>query len=138
MKKLSTNAPCPCGSGVKYKKCCQKFHKGAKAKNALELMKSRYSAYATNNAYYILTTTHPNNPDFTNDTQRWLDDIAYFCHHTRFLGLKIVEFIEGESEAFVTFRATLSGGEMIEKSRFIKEDEAWYYESGEIMRPDHL
>lgn len=122
MKKLSTNAPCPCGSGVKYKKCCQKFHKGAKAKNALELMKSRYSAYATHNAHYIVATTHSNNPDFTNDTQRWLDDIAYFCQHTQFLGLAIVEFIEGENEAFVAFEATLSGGVMIEKSRFLKED----------------
>ena len=48
MKKFSINSPCPCGSGGKYKKCCQKYHKGALAKDALTLMKSRYSAYALN------------------------------------------------------------------------------------------
>jgi preprotein translocase subunit SecA len=24
-KKIGRNAPCPCGSGLKYKKCCGKF-----------------------------------------------------------------------------------------------------------------
>ncbi len=85
-------------------------------------MKSRYSAYTTNNAHYIVATTHTSNPDFTNDTQRWLDDIAYFCRHAQFLALKIVEFIEGDKEAFVAFEVTLNGGKMIEKSRFLKED----------------
>jgi SEC-C motif-containing protein len=40
--KFSINNPCPCGSGVKYKKCCAKYHKGLVAKTALELMKSRF------------------------------------------------------------------------------------------------
>jgi uncharacterized protein YecA (UPF0149 family) len=26
IKKIGRNAPCPCGSGKKYKKCCLKKH----------------------------------------------------------------------------------------------------------------
>ena len=28
MAKYSVNDKCPCGSNIKYKKCCQAFHKG--------------------------------------------------------------------------------------------------------------
>jgi uncharacterized protein YchJ len=54
------------------------------------------------------------------------------------LALKIVEFVEGDKETFVAFEATLSGGKMIEKSRFLKEDGVWYHERGKIVGLDHL
>ncbi len=56
--KFSKNSKCPCGSGKKYKICCFRLHKGLLAKNALELMKSRFSAYAVGDANYIIKTTH--------------------------------------------------------------------------------
>ena len=31
MTKISRNAPCPCGSGIKYKKCCLPKHKAEQA-----------------------------------------------------------------------------------------------------------
>jgi SEC-C motif-containing protein len=40
--KLSVNSPCPCRSGEKYKKCCQIYHKGAIAKDALFSEKSSF------------------------------------------------------------------------------------------------
>ena len=55
--KFSPNNPCPCGSGKKYKKCCQIYHKGKIAKSALELMKSRYSAFAVGDIDYIIKTS---------------------------------------------------------------------------------
>jgi len=54
--KFSLNKKCPCGSGQKYKKCCKLFHNGKVAKNALELMRSRYSAYVVGDAKYIMKT----------------------------------------------------------------------------------
>ena len=132
MKKTSPNIPCPCGSNQKYKKCCLIYHKGAKPKNALLLMRSRYSAYAVGDSRYIIKTTHPNNPDYSTDTKSWRESIDLFCSSTEFLGLEIMEFINGEEEAFVTFRAKLSSGEMIEKSRFLKVENQWLYESGEF------
>jgi SEC-C motif-containing protein len=129
MKKITSNSLCPCGSHVKYKKCCAKYHKGALPKTALELMKSRYVAYAINDASYIIKTTHPNNPDYTDDTKAWKESIELFSKSTEFLGLEILEFIDGEEEAFVTFKAKLSSGDMLEKSRFLKFSNRWFYES---------
>jgi len=133
MKKISPNTPCPCGSHVKYKKCCAIYHKGAFPKTALLLMKSRYSAYAVGDSSYIMKTTHPNNPDHTDDTKAWRESIELFCNATEFLGLEIVVFVNGEEEAFVTFSAKLSSGDMLEKSRFLKLDSRWFYESGEFI-----
>ena len=132
MKKTSPNAPCPCGSKNKYKKCCQPYHKGAKAKTALLLMRSRYSAYAVGNSSYIIKTTHQNNPDFTDNIKAWQESIENFSQATDFLGLEILEFVDGGKEAFVTFRASLSSGDMVEKSRFLKEGDEWLYERGEF------
>jgi SEC-C motif-containing protein len=132
MKKISPNASCPCGSKNKYKKCCLIYHKGSKPKTALLLMKSRYTAFAVGDSTYIVKTTHEDNPDFTFDVKTWKEGIKNFTDATEFLGLEILEFIDGEEEAFVTFKASLSSGDMTEKSLFLKVDGMWLYESGEV------
>lgn len=128
--KISVNSPCSCHSGKKYKKCCQIYHKGAKPANAMLLMRSRYSAYALRFADYITGTTHPSNPDHVNDKAEWNNSILEFCDSARFTGLKITEFLDGDKEAFVTFEAKLGDTKIIEKSRFLKEEGRWLYESG--------
>jgi len=131
-KKITPNSLCPCGSKIKYKKCCGIYHKGAIPKTALLLMRSRYSAYATHNSDYIVKTTHCNNSDYTIDAKAWKESIEFFSKSTAFLALEVLEFIDGEEEAFVTFKAKLSSGDMLEKSRFLKVGGFWFYESGEI------
>lgn len=128
--KISSNFPCPCHSGEKYKKCCLPYHKGSLPSNALRLMRSRYSAFALGLADYIMKTTHTDNPDYTEDTLGWKQSILDFSDNTRFVGLKITEFIDGENEAFVTFEAKLDNGILKEKSRFLKVEGKWFYESG--------
>ncbi|MDY0195923.1 MAG: YchJ family metal-binding protein [Sulfurovaceae bacterium] len=130
--KISVNSPCPCHSGKKYKKCCQAYHKGANPSNAMLLMRSRYSAYALRLSKYIIDTTHPNNSDFTNNIEQWGEGILGFCDNTNFEGLKILEFVDGENEAYVKFDALLSGAHFIEKSRFLKVEGRWLYESAEF------
>ena len=136
MKKTSPNAPCPCGSQNKYKKCCLIYHKGVKPQTALLLMKSRYSAYAVGDSAYIVKTTHPSNSDFTDNIKAWRESIEEFSRSTEFLELKILDFIDGEKEAFVHFNAILSSGDMIEKSRFLKVEGNWLYESADLSRSD--
>ena len=126
MKKLSPNAPCPCGSGQKYKKCCRRYHQGGRAPDALSLMKSRYSAYAAEEVDYIIDTTHPNNPQYNADRKRWRSEILTFCHETRFEGLEILEHHGKEKEAIVRFIACLSGEKMEECSHFLYENR-WLY-----------
>ncbi len=135
--KYSINSSCPCGSKEKYKKCCQVFHKGKYPKTALELMKSRYSAYVFSLPSYIIKTTHQENQDFMVDSESWKKDIFNFCKNTSFVNLKVLEFIDGEDEAFVTFEATLFSDNndisFTEKSRFLKPNTMWLYHSGEFI-----
>jgi SEC-C motif-containing protein len=131
--RISPNAPCPCHSGEKYKKCCLPYHRGIFPATAVKLMRSRYSAFALHLSTYIMDTTHPNNSDYTASKEQWKESILKFSESTRFVGLKILEFIDGENEAFVTFEAIFDKGSLREKSRFLKVDGKWLYESGEFL-----
>ena len=128
MKNLSPNAPCPCGSGQKYKKCCRLYHLGKTAPDALTLMKSRYSAYAAGEADYIIRTTHPEHPEYRRQTKEWKKEILDFCHFTEFHRLEILSRRQNGSEGWVHFIAHLSTGPMEECSRFLREEQ-WLYHS---------
>lgn len=135
--KLSVNQPCPCGSHQKYKKCCKVFHNGAWPSNALQLMKSRYSAFVAHQYAYIIKTTHPSNQDYTPNIDMWKEDIAQFCHQSSFKKLEILEFLDGQNEAYVTFKATIYQGDhdssFVEKSKFLKVQNHWLYHSGVFL-----
>lgn len=95
-------------------------------------MRSRYSGYALGLIDYIIATTHPNNPDAAMTLADWQKGISDFATSTQFIGLKIIEFIDGTEEAYVTFDATFDIGSMKEKSRFLKVEGKWFYHSGEF------
>jgi len=123
--KISKNSKCPCGSGKKYKECCFKYHKGSNPKNALELMRSRYSAYVLGKAEYIIKTTHKDSPHFEKNKKEWIKSIKYFST-SQFHKLEIIEFLDGVKESYVEFKAYIDNYIIHEKSFFIKEDK-WYY-----------
>ena len=134
--KFSVNQTCPCGSKVKYKKCCQVFHKGKLPSTALELMKSRYVAYKLQMPKYIINTTHKENKDYLDDFIVWENQILDFCKDCDFQSLQILEFVDGNTEAYVTFRVQLAckneDNSFTEKSKFIKENGKWLYHSGDF------
>lgn len=123
---------CPCHSGKKYADCCESFHQGVQnPQTALQLMRSRYAAYAKGLPDYIIKTTHPDNPSYKKDHAQWRKEISRFCHFTEFRDLEISEFTDGEREAYVTFTAYLDQNQIdttfTERSRFLKEDGQWLY-----------
>jgi len=134
--KFSPNNLCPCGSKIKYKKCCQAFHKGKLPDTALELMRSRYVAYALQIPKYIIDTTHKDNKDYLDDKNLWESQILDFCINYDFKSLEIIDFIDENLESFVTFRVQLlyknEDNSFTEKSKFLKIDGRWLYHSGEI------
>lgn len=136
--KFSVNSACPCGSGKKYKKCCRVFHNGQNPKTALELMKSRYSAYAYHNTSYIMETTHTSNSEYNPDKITWEQSIKAFMEDTAFNSLEILEFIDTNEESFVTFKANIfikgKDASFTEKSRFVKQNDKWFYISGEFSQ----
>lgn len=135
MKKSSI--PCPCCSGQTYEQCCQPYHRGSLPKNALQLMRSRYSAYALNNPEYIMATTHPANPKYKEDRAAWKLNIVEFSRITTFQKLEILDFQDQEPVSTVTFKAHLSRGgrdaTYIEKSSFEKINNQWLYRDGQIV-----
>ncbi|MBS0616314.1 MAG: hypothetical protein JSR58_07185 [Verrucomicrobia bacterium] len=128
------NSLCPCHSRKTYFQCCKIFHDGKLPPTALDLMRSRYSAYALRLPQYIIDTTHPDHIDFGKKETR---EIEHFCNTTQFENLVIVEFDAGEFVATVTFTAHLrqNGKEFAftEKSWFEKVDGQWLYKKGEIL-----
>lgn len=122
---------CPCGTGKDYELCCGPLHQGKTAQTALDLMRSRYSAYARGLADYIIKTTHPENPYYKNDFIEWRSEIMSFCDQTSFNKLVIVSHAEGTVEAYVTFIAHLKQNQMnkklVEKSQFMKNGGVWQY-----------
>jgi len=118
---------CPCDSGLSYHDCCQAYHQGQPAPNALTLMRSRYSAYALLLADYLLATWHPDSRPSSLDLSQ---DPAI-----KWLGLAIkLALPEHDNQASVEFvaRYKIAGKayRLHERSQFIKLDQRWYYLSG--------
>ncbi|HSX38389.1 MAG TPA: peptide deformylase [Chlamydiales bacterium] len=129
---------CPCRSGKLYEVCCRPFHLGKKPDTALQLMRSRYAAYALGIPDYIIHATHPASPQFCHDTEEWAQKITEFSSHTEFKDLKILGVQEGGSFATVTFIAHLVQDKkdvsFTEKSYFEKVKGKWLYRSGHLSQ----
>ena len=130
---------CPCGSKADYEKCCNVYHLDrAVAETAEQLMRSRYSAFATGQIDYIIET---NNPDSRGDLDK--DEIESWSKDSIWNSLEIVETKDGQKndeEGVVEFKAVYSvdGQEVIhhERSQFSKIDGKWFYTDGEVYRPE--
>lgn len=135
--KLSPNAFCPCGRGLKYKKCCGALHRGQPPATLEDLMRSRYTAYAVGNVRYIMQTTHPHSPFNKGDTGEWAAQLEIFCKMTDFEKLEVLssEVDEAHDVGWVTFRATMFQGKKdisaLERSLFRRLNGRWLYVSPE-------
>jgi SEC-C motif-containing protein len=121
---------CPCGSNAFYSICCQPIIKGERnAISALELMKSRYSAYVHCEANYIIESTAK--------SQRKMHsrkDILIWAKESIWVKLEIVHFTKDTVE----FKAHYQDKNKLvvihhEFSTFIKENEIWYFFEGESI-----
>jgi SEC-C motif-containing protein len=129
---------CPCKSGKQYEVCCKPFHMGKNPDTALQLMRSRFAAYALSLSQYIMDTTHRANPQFDNNSIKWAKHISEFSSQTEFVGLDILDSKEKGSTATVTFVAHLIQDEkdasFTEKSTFEKVNGRWLYVKGDCLR----
>ncbi len=128
---------CPCCSGKTYQLCCSSYHQGKREPDtALALMRSRYSAYALNNADYILRTTHPRHPRHSQNVDKVKQEIMHFSLQTDFQKLEIVDFKEQADKATVVFIAYLEQNDrdatFTEKSFFSKVNGHWLYVNGDV------
>jgi len=119
---------CPCGSGRAYASCCAPLHHGEReAETAVELMRSRYAAYAVGDEAYLLRTWHPRT--------RPADLGLGRAGTPRWLGLSILATAdgnEGDSVGEVEFEARHVGGVMRERSAFTRRAGHWVYVDGTV------
>jgi len=133
--KPAPNAPCPCGSGQKLKRCCRPFHRGAPAPTPEALMRSRYAAYVTGAVDYVIETTDPTGPQHHPDRAAWAREVEAFCRATRFEGLEVLDAPAPEGDrGWVTFRARLTRDghdvSFAERSEFRRREGRWLYFAG--------
>lgn len=123
-----------------YELCCKPFHDGAIPATALELMRSRYAAYALNLPDYIVATTHPASPQYDDNKFAWKRSISQFSKSTSFNNLEILDFKENKAMATVAFIAYISQNHQdatfTEKSYFEKVNGRWLYRGGQLA-PGH-
>jgi SEC-C motif-containing protein len=124
---LESDQLCYCGSQKSFEVCCEPFLLGAALPlTAEELMRSRYSAYATCNVPYILETTSPKFRKYYNSKS-----ILEWAHNSTWISLEILS----ASEKRVKFVATYldEAGQLMrhtEDSRFEKIGQRWYFMDG--------
>lgn len=121
---------CPCRKKSEtrvYADCCQPYHAGMRAAPTAEaLMRSRYSAFALENAAYLIATWHPSTRPAKIDFTPGLEWLLLRVLATQTDGdWATVEFIARS-------RANGQAGVLHEVSRFVREGGRWLYVDGEI------
>lgn len=121
---------CYCCSDTLFSDCCEPFLIGKdKPQTAEALMRSRYSAYCTHNADYLVATTHISTRKYNNKK-----DILNWATQNNWLKLEILN----ASENTVEFKAYFIDNSLQshchhEKSTFKKQGNQWYYVDGKFF-----
>ncbi|PRZ22030.1 YchJ family protein [Flavobacterium granuli] len=118
---------CYCGSQLEFENCCKPYISGTKhAPTAEALMRSRYSAFATHNADYLVATTH-----FSTRKHHKREDILEWATSNQWIKLLVLN----SSINSVTFKAFYINNQLQseihhEHSIFKLENGKWYYVDG--------
>lgn len=118
---------CYCGSEKWFKDCCEPFILGIqKPQTAEGLMRSRYSAYCTHQADYLIATTHPKTRK-----RHSKKEILDWAVQNHWLKLEVIKTTENtvEFKAFYLDQSTQPHCHH-EHSTFKKEGEQWFYVEG--------
>lgn len=128
--------PCYCGHPVAFADCCDQYLSGKTAPNTAEqLMRSRYSAYATNNMDYIeRTCAGKARTSFDARTASKRTDPAIW------LDLSVQETEQGQQgddvgmvEFVARYRDARGIHSLHERSLFQRIDGQWFYVDGEHL-----
>lgn len=130
---------CPCCSGNMFKDCCKEIVAGTKfAQTPLELMRSRYTAHVCKEMPHILRTMR-------GKALKLFDEEKTYDEWFELSTWKKLEIIDAPAvekyskEGHVEFKAYYIFKEqehiLHERSKFIKEDNQWFYVAGQHKNP---
>lgn len=124
---------CPCQSGNAYAACCEPLHRGAHARSAEALMRSRYSAYVLQEIAYLFETALPSQRVFLDH-----EAIADWSAHTDWRGLTVLAHRSFGRHAQVEFIAHFFEGEPREHrecSLFVQINSRWFFVDATLPLP---
>lgn len=132
---MTPDTPCPCGRtaagrALPWSACCGRYVPAfdtCPAADAEALMRSRYSAFVTGQADYLLATWHPS----TRPSSLELEPSV------KWLGLEVrrhrpLDATHAEVEFVARSRVAGRGQRLHETSRFVCEGGRWYYVDGDL------
>lgn len=130
---------CPCCSEKPYEECCGPFIEGAQPpQTALDLMRSRYTAFTLADIDYIEKTRHPQSDnDFDRTaTTKWAKE-------SKWIGFELINAEdggvddEGGSVEFIAKYAT-DGKKQDhhEVALFQKHENKWYFMDGDFVKAE--
>lgn len=91
---MKTQELCPCQSTLSYGQCCEPLLTGKqKPKTAEQLLRARFSAFATANIDYILATHHQKTSDSLDR-----DEITNWAKGSAWHGIQVVQKEAGEEK----------------------------------------
>lgn len=120
---------CPCGSNTWYAQCCGVYHQGQQPLSAVQLMRSRYSAYVLSLVDYLVSTTLP-------IQQHSLDQASIdgWSRSSQWLGLTVHQHrvaAHSPDHAWVSFSARWRDAQgehqHDERSAFVRVSGQWYF-----------
>jgi SEC-C motif-containing protein len=126
---------CSCGSQKEFNVCCEPYLKGKKKPaTALDLMRSRYSAFVHHEFDYIFNTHHAST---RNELDK--DGVKSWGMESKWLGLEVISTDKGQekdNEGTVEFKCKfiLKDAEQVhhELSTFKKENGEWFFVDGAL------
>ena len=119
---------CPCGSTLLFDDCCQRFiAQNSFPKTPEQLMRSRFSAYATKNGQYIFDTygVTQRSAQSVNEIQTWAEECIW-------LALKIHQSDQTSVDFSAYYVVDNTLCELREKSNFTLEQGKWRYIDGNV------
>ncbi len=124
---------CACCSGLPYSNCCEPFLSGrVNAPTALQLMRSRYTAFTLANVDYLMRTH-----DIKTRPVKDRENIERWARSVVWVGLTILGTEAGaasDNAGYVEFKAAFlengKPGQIHERSFFHRENGKWFYVSG--------
>ncbi|SLM29797.1 conserved hypothetical protein [Desulfamplus magnetovallimortis] len=132
------NRKCYCNSQKNYDECCLPYLSNTTNPQTPEqLMRSRYSAFCTENIKYLVDTHYPLKRE-----EKEEEILEETIKNTQWLGLKVLKKEKDKKESnieYVEFAAFYQAnnkyGQLHEKSKFIYENDKWYYVDGVLLEP---
>jgi SEC-C motif-containing protein len=124
---LEVKLSCYCGQDKSFEDCCKVYISGQKdAPTALDLMRSRYSAYVINDMSYIKKTM----------LGKALENFSDDSHSSipKFIKLEIIQssLNQVEFKAYYIHHQRLSV--LHELSDFVFQDQSWFYTNGQLFK----